>query len=117
MKQQRLYYTYMMTNAGNSTLYIGVSNNLECRVFEHKQKMFKGFTQRYNLTKLVYFEETDDVGAAIAREKEVKGWTRRKKDALIASMNPTWKNLAGDWYGKEDPHDPSSRSSVTQDDK
>jgi len=117
MKNERNYYVYLMTNAGNSTLYTGVTSSLEHRVFEHKQKLVKGFTQRYNLTKLVYYEETDDIGAAIAREKEIKGWTRKKKDALIASMSPTWRDLAEDWYGDPHAQDPSSRRRGTRDDK
>lgn len=110
MKRERHYYVYIMANAGNTTVYIGVTNDVERRVFEHKEKLIKGFTKRYNLTKLVYFEETDDVGAAIAREKELKGWLRKKKNALIHSMNPTWQDLATDWYGEEKPQDPSSPS-------
>ena len=82
-----------MTNF-SKTLYIGVTNNLEKRVYEHKNKMVEGFTKKYNITKLVYFEETNDVNSAIAREKQLKGWLRKKKVALIGSVNPKWRDLS-----------------------
>ncbi len=82
----------MMTNR-SKTLYVGVTNNLERRVFEHRNKLVEGFTKKYNMTRLVYFEETSDVYTAIAREKQIKGWLRIKKLALINSANPEWKNL------------------------
>jgi len=81
------YYVYIMTNRSR-TLYIGVTNNLERRVYEHKHKLVPGFTSQYNITQLVYFELTSDVRAAIAREKQIKGWLRTKKIALIESANP-----------------------------
>ncbi len=87
------YYVYIMTNR-SKTLYTGVTNDLMRRVYEHKNKMIDGFTKKYNITKLVYYEETDDVQAAIAREKQIKGWLRRKKIALIESINPEWKDLS-----------------------
>jgi putative endonuclease len=74
-------------------MYIGVTNDLERRVFEHKNKLVKGFTEKYNVHKLVYFEETGDVNAALAREKEIKKWRRERKDALISRMNPQWSEL------------------------
>jgi putative endonuclease len=74
-------------------MYIGVTNDLERRVFEHKNQLVKGFTEKYNVNKLVYFEETGDVNAALAREKEIKRWRREKKDALVTSMNPQWIEL------------------------
>jgi putative endonuclease len=74
-------------------MYIGVTNDLERRVFEHKNKLVKGFTEKYNVNKLVYFEETGDVNAALAREKEIKKWRREKKDALVTSSNPQWSEL------------------------
>jgi len=83
MKQ---YYVYIMTNKSR-TLYTGVTNNLRRRVFEHKHHLIDGFTKRYNITKLVYYEETNDIAEAIAREKQVKGWLRKKKIALIESIN------------------------------
>jgi putative endonuclease len=79
-------------------LYAGVTNDLLRRVYEHKNKKVKGFTSHYNLTKLVYFESTDDITAAIAREKQIKGWLRKKKVALIETMNPRWEDLAKEWY-------------------
>src|SRR5438094_3101691 len=71
------------------------------RVFEHKNKLLPGFTAKYNITRLVYFEETNDVQTAIAREKQIKGWLRKKKLALISSVNPKWEDLSSDWYKGE----------------
>jgi putative endonuclease len=85
-----------MTNYSR-TLYIGVTNNLERRVYEHRNKLVAGFTARYNITVLVYFEETSDVLAAIAREKQLKGWRRERKLALIESLNPQWHDLSTGW--------------------
>jgi putative endonuclease len=93
MKQ---YYVYIMTNKSR-TLYTGVTNDLERRVYEHKQKLVPGFTTKYNITQLVYFEATQDVRAAIAREKQIKGWLRTRKIALIESANPEWKDLSIGW--------------------
>lgn len=94
----REYYVYIMTNV-IGMLYTGITNDLERRVYEHKNKLLKGFTSRYNLNKLVYFESTDDVTAAIAREKQIKGWLRKKRGALIDRLNPKWEDLSKDWYG------------------
>jgi putative endonuclease len=85
-----------MSNKSRS-LYTGVTNDLERRIYEHKQKLVPGFTAKYNITCLVYFEVTEDVGAAIAREKQIKGWLRIKKIALIESMNPKWTDLSARW--------------------
>ena len=85
-----MYYVYIITNKENKVLYTGVTNSLERRMYEHKNKIIKGFTSKYNVNKLVYFEETKDVNEAIAREKEIKGWRRSKKVALIESVNPAW---------------------------
>ena len=93
----RQYYVYIMTNR-SKTLYTGVTNDLLRRVYEHKNKMVEGFTKKYNITKLVYYEDTDDVEEAIAREKQIKGWLRRKKIALIESINPEWKDLSEEWF-------------------
>jgi putative endonuclease len=87
------YCVYIMTNNGNTVLYTGVTNNLKRRVVEHKEKLAEGFTKRYNVTKLVYYEVTDDVRAAIAREKQIKGGSRQKKIALVNSINPEWRDL------------------------
>jgi len=89
----RQYFVYIMTNKSR-TLYVGVTNDLERRVYEHKHKLVPGFTQRYNITQLVYFEQTNDINSAIAREKQIKGWLRRKKIALIESVNPIWRDLS-----------------------
>ena len=90
------YFVYIMTNHAH-TLYTGVTNNLERRVLEHKRGECPGFTARYGLTSLVYYEPTDNVEAAIAREKQIKGWLRRKKIALIESVNPKWSDLSLGW--------------------
>lgn len=86
------YYIYIMTNR-SKTLYIGVTNDLVKRVFQHKYKKLEGFTKKYNITKLVYCEIFTDVGKAIEREKQLKGWLRKKKIALIESTNPDWKEI------------------------
>ena len=91
------YYVYLLTNWNNRVIYLGVTNNLERRLYEHKNKLVKGFTEKYNVNKLVYFEETQDVTAAIAREKEIKKWRREKKNQLVNRMNPNWKDLSSGW--------------------
>jgi putative endonuclease len=96
----RSYYIYIMTNQSD-TLYTGVTNDLTKRVYQHKNKLLPGFTTKYNITRLVYFEETNDVQAALAREKQIKGWLRKKKVALIESVNPKWLDLSADWYKGE----------------
>ena len=93
---QPQYYVYIMTNRSR-TLYTGVTNNLERRVYEHKQKLVPGFTSKYNITQLVYYETCADVREAIAREKQIKGWLRAKKIALVESINPEWKDLSTEW--------------------
>jgi putative endonuclease len=95
--QKHIYYVYIM-NSPSGTLYVGMTNDLLRRVYEHKHKMIEGFTKKYNVTRLAYFEETTDVNVAIGREKQLKGWRRSKKIALIKSMNPKWEDLAADWY-------------------
>jgi len=87
------YYVYILTNLDNSVLYIGVTNNLVRRVYEHKQKLIPGFTSKYNTHKLVYFEELKDANAAIEREKQLKGGSRKKKIALIEKSNPFCEDL------------------------
>ncbi|MEO0128565.1 MAG: GIY-YIG nuclease family protein [candidate division WOR-3 bacterium] len=88
------YYVYILANKTNKVLYIGVTNNLERRIYEHKHKLVPGFTKRYNLTKLVYYEFTNDVKSALYREKQLKNWHREWKIDLINSYNPEWKDLA-----------------------
>ena len=82
------FYVYIITNWNNTVMYIGMNNNLERRLYEHKNKLVGGFTKKYNINKLVYYEHTTDVLTAIAREKEIKKWRREKKDNLVVSMNP-----------------------------
>lgn len=89
------YFVYILTNWDNSVMYIGMTNNLERRLYEHKNKLVKGFSAKYNTNKLVYIEETSDVTAAIAREKQLKSWRRGKKNDLVKSANPEWKDLSG----------------------
>ena len=90
------YYVYIMASR-TRVLYVGMTNDLQRRVEQHKQKLVEGFTQRYNVTRLVYYEATNDVHAAIAREKQIKGWRRSKKTELIESVNPTWNDLSEEW--------------------
>ena len=90
------YYIYILTNQRHTTLYTGVTNNLPRRVYEHKQKLLAGFTRRYNVNKLVYYEVSDSAYEAISREKQIKGGSRYKKLQLIASLNPDWKDLYED---------------------
>ena len=88
------YYVYMMTNSHKNLLYTGITNDLVRRIYEHKHHLDRGsFTDRYNIEYLVYFESTSDVTAAIEREKQIKGWNRKRKDKLIASKNPNWDDL------------------------
>ena len=87
------YYVYMLTNKTNKVLYTGVTNNLKRRIYEHKNGLVDGFTKKYNIHKLVYFDYTTDVHSAISREKQIKGWTRAKKDVLINEFNPNWQDL------------------------
>jgi putative endonuclease len=91
---QREYCVYIMCNYNNTTLYTGVTNDLKRRVYEHKQNVKKGFTSRYKLHKLVYFEVTNDIKAAIQREKQIKGGSRQKKVELINKFNPDWLDLS-----------------------
>ena len=87
-----MYYMYILTNFNSTVMYIGVTNNLVRRVYEHKKGEIPGFTQRYQVHKLVYFEEFKDVYQAIKREKQLKGWTRAKKNALVETRNPNWED-------------------------
>ena len=91
------YYVYILTNKNNRVMYIGVTNDLERRLYEHKHELVDGFTKRYHVHKLVYYEQSSDVRSAIQREKELKGWLRRKKNALVETMNPDWHDLSQDW--------------------
>jgi len=88
---------YFMTSKNNNVLYIGVTSNLEKRVYQHKTKAYKGFTEKYNCNKLVYFEVFTDIKQAISREKQLKKGNRKRKDDLVNSMNPEWNDLSDGW--------------------
>ncbi len=96
----KTYYVYIMTN-NTRTLYTGVTSNLGRRVLQHKRKLHPGFTREYNINRLVYYETFGEIRVAIQREKQIKGWLRAKKVALIVSANPAWRDLSQGWYGKE----------------
>ena len=94
---ERCYFTYIVASRSR-TLYTGVTGNLVQRIFQHKQKTHAGFSATYNCNRLVWFERFSDVADAIQREKQIKGWTRAKKIALVEGNNPTWQDLSPDWY-------------------
>ena len=87
------YYVYILANKNNSTIYIGVTNDLVRRIYEHKNNVVKGFTQKYNVHKLVYFEQTENIENAIIREKQLKNYSRERKEELINNVNPNWEDL------------------------
>ena len=99
------YHVYIMSS-NSKTLYVGVTNDLARRAYQHRDKLVAGFTSKYNITRLVYAETTNDVHAAIAREKQIKGWRREKKIALIESVNPEWDDVSEAWFAHE--QDPST---------
>ncbi len=103
MAKKCTYHVYIMASRSR-TLYIGVTSDLSRRVWEHKAGAIPGFTCKYQIKRLVYFEETSDINAAILREKQLKGWLRSKKIALIESINPTWSDLSEEWYEKPEQH-------------
>lgn len=92
------FFIYIHTNWNNKVIYTGVTNNLVRRIYEHRNKVIDGFTKKYNLSKLVYFEQTHDIISAINREKEINKWRREKKNKLVESMNPSWKDLANELF-------------------
>ena len=96
-RRMRTYYVYILTNATHK-LYVGMTNDLQRRMYEHKHKLVPGFTSRYNLSWLAYYETTSDVHAAIAREKQIKGWLRSRKTVLLESANPHWVDLSAGWF-------------------
>jgi putative endonuclease len=96
MRKNNQYYVYIITNKYNKVFYIGVTNDLVRRIFEHKNKLAEGFSKKYNLTKLVYYETTPDVKSAISKEKQLKNWHRDWKINLINSVNPQWRDLGED---------------------
>ena len=93
---EKIYFVYLLASKSRR-LYVGVTNNLERRLYEHKHKLVDGFTKSYNIDRLVFFESTSDVRVAIEREKEIKKWRREKKIALIEAMNPIWNDLSEAW--------------------
>ncbi len=100
------YYVYILTNWTKQVMYIGVTNDLERRLYEHKNELIDGFTKRYKIKRLVYFEVFYDQESAIVREKELKGWSRIKKNKLVETTNINWRDISADWYRI----DPSLRS-------
>jgi putative endonuclease len=92
-----MYYVYILTNWDSKVMYVGMTNELQRRIYEHKNKLIEGFTKKYNINKLVYFEAVEDVVVAIAREKEIKKWRREKKNRLVMKQNPTWEDLSLRW--------------------
>ena len=94
---EKVYYVYLLTNWNNKVMYVGVTNDLQRRVYEHKEKMVNGFTKKYNVNKLVYYEQTTDIAAALNREKEIKKWRRNKKNIMVESTNPSWRDLSEDF--------------------
>lgn len=110
------YYVYILTNANNNVMYIGVTNNLQRRLYEHKNKLLPGFTKKYNVHKLVYFEQFSEPKYAILREKQLKGWKRIKKNNLIESVNPLWGDLSDGWRDIGD-RDSSTALRSAQNDK
>ena len=97
-----IYYIYILANKRNGTLYTGMSSNLTNRVLQHKIGYYSGFTKKYKVNKLVYYDETNDVYVALLREKQIKKWKRTWKIKLIEENNPNWDDLAKDWFSEED---------------
>ena len=97
MSKDYQYYVYIMTNK-SGTLYVGVTNNIRKRVHQHKSKLVEGFTKKYNIDILLYYEPFSDIYSAIEREKMIKGWLRKKKIELIKTINPDRKDLSEEWY-------------------
>ncbi len=100
MRYERHYFVYMIASISR-VLYIGMTSNLHKRVWEHKNGVFEGFSEHYKCHRLVWYESYDDVASAINREKQLKRWNRVKKEWLIAQQNPTWEDLAAEWYPAE----------------
>ena len=94
----KTYFVYILASKKNGVLYVGITSDLHKRVYEHKNELIEGFTSKYKIKKLVYFEETNEINSAIAREKQLKGWLRKKKIDLIEINNPNWNDLSEGWY-------------------
>jgi len=115
--KRKTYFVYILASR-SLNFYVGLSSNLHQRVWQHRQKIFDGFSSRYRIVRLVYWESFDDVRNAIDREKQLKRWSRKKKIELIKRLNPTWIDLAEDWYNNADPSTlPSQRSGPARDGK
>ncbi len=99
---QKQYYVYIITNKNETVLYTGVTNNILRRMLEHKRKLVPGFSFKYNLNKLIYYQGFNSAGEAISAEKKIKGWTRDKKIELIININPQWRDLSLNFF-EEDP--------------
>ena len=95
--EQKTYYVYIICNQHRNVVYTGVTNNLQRRMYEHRNKLVSGFTSKFNVSILVYYEQTRCIRSALTREKQIKGWRRKKKDALVTRMNPGWENLELHW--------------------
>ena len=117
MKREYGGFVYMMTNASRRSIYTGTARDLEQRVFEHKTHHFSGFTDKYNCTRLVYFEIYSDFRSVIDREKQIKRWRREKKAALIEADNPGWKDLSADWGKPQGPSTRAIRPALARDDE
>ena len=117
MRRIKRYYVYILASL-SGTLYIGITSNLEKRMFDHKEGLIEGFTKKYEVHRVVYFESYDDVRTAINREKQLKRWRREKKVALIERINPSWRDLARDWYESSGPSTRAPESgALAQDDR
>ena len=108
----KTFYVYMMTNKSRVVLYTGVTNSLEVRTWQHRQHAIDGFTKKYHVDRLVYYESFDDPRDAISREKEIKGWRRSKKNALVETLNPKWDDLSAMLY--HDTRGPSHSLGMTR---
>ncbi|CAA9232825.1 MAG: hypothetical protein AVDCRST_MAG42-1224 [uncultured Chthoniobacterales bacterium] len=109
----KTFFVYMMTNRSRVVLYIGITSSLERRVYQHQQGEIEGFTKRHNLNHLVFYESYDDPRDAIAREKQLKGWTRAKKNALVETLNPKWTDLSATLFQPARGPSPSARLRMT----
>ena len=98
MSSRNQYYIYIITNKPNGTLYTGVTKSLQKRMYEHQHGLHEGFSKKYGLKQLVYYERFEDINNAISREKQIKGWIRKKKINLIKTMNPDWKDLSRELF-------------------
>ena len=110
----KTYWVYILASGKNGTLYVGVTNSLETRVWQHRNGAAEGFTKRYNVNRLVYFEQFRDIENAIAREKQLKGGSRAKKIALVEKENPEWRDLSEGWFDHHTPQRVIARSAATK---